>query len=212
MRFVPDKARRNSFAGLVGFNRRVTGREAASARWATAEPTMPGSVRQSSALVRNEPGRWFCTLGDVLGSICFRSFDFNPDCHQHPCERRRLNRRCRAQSDSRRPLSGTNRAAGFVLWTKHWGVPVYGHAWFRHQSCLPVSIGVMEARCGSPERFLYSFNSCMALTRGPRSGRELMSCTSMYRMMPSLSMRKRARSVSPVERRMPRASASWPWG
>jgi hypothetical protein len=192
VRFVPDKARRNSFAGLVGFSRLVAARQGAPARRATAEPTMPGSVKQSAALVRNEPHRWFCTLGDVLGSICFRSFDFNPDCRQHPCERRRLNRRCRAQSDSRR---------------SRFAVGAMGH-----RARLPVVIEAMEARCGSPERFLYSFNSCMALTRGPRSGRELMSCTSMYRMMPSLSMRKRARSVSPVERRMPRASASWPWG
>jgi hypothetical protein len=56
-RIVPIKDRRNSFAGLVMLNRCVIMREAGVMRLATVQQTMPGSVRQSANLDRNDPER-----------------------------------------------------------------------------------------------------------------------------------------------------------
>jgi len=117
IRFVPYKARRNSFAGLVGFPRRVAGREDEAARGATGKPTMPGSVRQSTDLVRRKPNRsglsrWR-TWGDGEANDARLSQTVDGPCkaqteslglEQVPDERRRGNQRCLAQSDSRRPL------------------------------------------------------------------------------------------------------------
>jgi len=56
-RLVPVKARRNSFAGLVELIRFAAAGEAGSIRPATDQQTMPGSVRQSASLDRDEPKR-----------------------------------------------------------------------------------------------------------------------------------------------------------
>ncbi|MGE4442297.1 MAG: hypothetical protein AB7D27_12530 [Desulfomicrobium sp.] len=61
-RIVPIKARRNSFAGLVMLNRCVVAHEAEAGRMATIQQTMPGSVRQSAILDRNDPERLSLTV------------------------------------------------------------------------------------------------------------------------------------------------------
>ncbi|MBE1424729.1 hypothetical protein H4684_001368 [Desulfomicrobium macestii] len=57
IRSAPVKTRRNSFAGLVMLSRCVVAREAGAGRLATIQQTMPGSIRQSARLDRDEPDR-----------------------------------------------------------------------------------------------------------------------------------------------------------
>jgi hypothetical protein len=65
-RLVPVKARRNSFAGLVELIRFAAAGEAGSIRPATDQQTMPGSVRQSASLDRDEPERLVRSVGQSL--------------------------------------------------------------------------------------------------------------------------------------------------
>lgn len=57
---------------------------------------------------------------------------------------------------------------------------------------------------------IFSFSS--ALTRSSRRGRLFMSCMSMYRITPFLSITKIALSDSPLERSTPYFEATAPWG
>jgi hypothetical protein len=66
IRSAPVKTRRNSFAGLVMLNRRVAAREAGAVRMATVQQTMPGSIRQSARLDRDEPDRLVRRVGMLV--------------------------------------------------------------------------------------------------------------------------------------------------
>jgi hypothetical protein len=66
---APVKPRRNSFAGLVMLNRCVAAREAVAGRLATVQQTMPGSIRQSARLDRDEPARLVRCVGMVGGGV-----------------------------------------------------------------------------------------------------------------------------------------------
>ncbi|WP_225940565.1 hypothetical protein, partial [Desulfomicrobium macestii] len=66
---APVKTRRNSFAGLVMLNRCVAAREAVAGRLATIQQTMPGSIRQSARLDRDEQDRLVLCVGMVVGGI-----------------------------------------------------------------------------------------------------------------------------------------------
>jgi len=68
------KDRRNSFAGLVGFPRRVAGREDEAVREATGKPTMPGSVRQSTALAATKRAARACAGAERLKSRGVRTW------------------------------------------------------------------------------------------------------------------------------------------
>ncbi|SFM09519.1 hypothetical protein SAMN05421830_11418 [Desulfomicrobium norvegicum] len=69
IRSAPVKTRRNSFAGLVMLNRCVAAREAVAGRLATIQQTMPGSIRQSARLDRDEQDRLVLCVGMVVGGI-----------------------------------------------------------------------------------------------------------------------------------------------
>jgi hypothetical protein len=68
IRLAPVKARRNSFAGLVELIRFAATREAGAIRLATDQQTMPGSVRQSASLDRDEPERLVQSFGQYFCS------------------------------------------------------------------------------------------------------------------------------------------------
>ena len=66
IRSIPVKPRRNSFAGLVMLTRCVAAREAVAGRLATVQQTMPGSIRQSARLDRDEPDRLVRRVGRLV--------------------------------------------------------------------------------------------------------------------------------------------------
>ncbi|SFK51999.1 hypothetical protein SAMN04488082_13016 [Desulfomicrobium apsheronum] len=66
IRSAPVKTRRNSFAGLVMLSRCVVAREVEAGRLATIQQTMPGSIRQSAGLDRDEPDRLVRCVGRLL--------------------------------------------------------------------------------------------------------------------------------------------------
>lgn len=66
IRSAPVKTLRNSFAGLVMLSRCVVAREAEAGRRATVQQTMPGSIRQSARLDRDEPDRLVRCVGRLL--------------------------------------------------------------------------------------------------------------------------------------------------
>jgi len=67
IRSIPVKTLRNSFAGLVILNCCVVARKAEAGRLTTVQQTMPGSIRQSASLDRDEPDRLVWRVGRTVG-------------------------------------------------------------------------------------------------------------------------------------------------